>query len=97
MLWIGGVLLLIAFILRTYGAYHQFKSSMFEIPYILSSPSRKLVFAAIWLAFLAVSEVIFFIRGGWVWGVGGLIFIFIVGPNLLAPIILRILHRFWFV
>lgn len=95
MLWLGVGLLIIVLILRTYLAYWHFHpDGVWTTPHILSSSTKQLVFAAIWLVLLAVSEVILFVRGGWIWGIGGLIFIFIVGPTLFAPLILHILHQF---
>jgi hypothetical protein len=96
MLWLGAGLLIIVLIIRTYLAYYYFHPCGFfwVSPHILSSATKRLVFAAIWLVLLAVSETILFVRGGWIWGIGGLIFIFIVGPTLFSPIILRVLHHF---
>lgn len=92
---IGYILLLISYLLRTYGAVQE-ERDLINTPMIWQSDFAKTALSIVWIVLLAVSAYLIYTNSGFAVLVVSLLVYFIIAPMLFGKMIKKFLDRIGF-
>lgn len=88
----GYLLLTISWLLRTYGAVQEERSSI-NTPIIWQSNTTKTTLVVLWIALLLISLYLIFINNGVIFLLTSLVCYFVIAPTLFGKLLKSLIER----